>query len=76
MMKKYFFKNTDIFAYISDKKELTFENEHYRISKLGGILSNKNTNVNGWEVWTVLRNGKKVPINHLKKFILKKNWIL
>lgn len=64
--EKVYFRKTDIFATISDTKELHYDNGDYGISKLGGILSGSESNANGWDVWCVERDGKKVPISVIR----------
>lgn len=64
--EKIYFKKTDIFAQISDIKELEYKNEHYGISKLGGLLSGSETNVNGWDVWYVFRNKEFISISKIR----------
>ncbi|CAM3087013.1 site-specific DNA-methyltransferase [Streptobacillus felis] len=64
--EKVYFKKTELYANISEEKELYYEGKHYGISKLGGILSGIESNVNGWEVWYVERNGEKVSISDIR----------
>lgn len=65
--EKIWFKNTDKFAYVSDEKELLYDKKHWGISKLGGLLSGLEGNANGWTVWFVVRDGKKVSISKLRE---------
>lgn len=64
--EKIFFKNTNIVAYVSLEKELVYEGKHYGISKLGGILSGRESNVNGWDAWFVDRDNKKIPLKEIR----------
>lgn len=40
-------------------------------SAIGKIKNNSDTRLNGWDYWLVLRNGKLVPINDIRKKYLK-----
>lgn len=65
--EKIWFKNTNKFASISNIKELRYDDDDWGISKLGGILSGLSTNANGWDVWFVVRNNKRIPISKLRE---------
>lgn len=54
------------------KKELLFNGKHYGISRLGGILENKNSNANCWTVWYVKRNNKFICLNDIRNEYRKK----
>lgn len=64
--EKIYFKNTDIFAHVSLKHELEYEGKDYGISKLGGKLSGLAGNANGWDVWFVKRNEKRVSLSTIR----------
>ncbi|MDR3191416.1 MAG: site-specific DNA-methyltransferase [Lactobacillaceae bacterium] len=64
--EKLYFRTSDITATISNVKELYFDGDDYGISKLGGILSGSSVNANGWDVWFVIRDNKKVPISQIR----------
>ncbi len=63
----YFRGDEDIVAYVSSEKELFYNNEHWGISKLAGVLDNKTENSNGWDAWYVKRNNSFVVIDELRK---------
>ena len=64
--EKIFFKKTDKYAYVSEEKELFYNGEHYGISKLGGKLSGSEANANGWDVWFVEREQKRIPLSAIR----------
>lgn len=64
--EKIFFRKTEQFALVSESKELIYDGKEYGISKLGGILSGRNSNANGWDVWFVERNNKLIPISEIR----------
>lgn len=71
--EKIWFKKTDIFAQVSDKKELVYDGKDWGISKLGGVLSGLAGNANGWDVWYVERDNKRVSISKLREEYRKEN---
>lgn len=62
-----FFKGTDITARLGKEKDLAYQGEEYNISRLGGKLSKVDGNANGWEVWLVVRDGKKIPLADIRR---------
>ena len=64
--EKIYFRKTDVYALISDTKELKYDGEDYGMSRLGGILSGKNTNANGWVIWHVKRDGEYISLSDLR----------
>ncbi|MCS4487723.1 DNA-methyltransferase [Streptococcus sciuri] len=64
--EKIFFKKTNHYAYVSTEKELFYNGNHYGISKLGGVLSGKGSNVNGWDVWFVERDEKRISLSMIR----------
>lgn len=72
--ERIYFKNTDMFALVatSQEQELLYEGKEYGISRLGGILGGLTGNANGWNVWFVVRDNKKVPISKIRDIYRKK----
>ena len=64
--EKIFFRKTGQYAEVSKTRELSFEGKEYGISKLGGLLSGTEGNVNGWDVWFIERNNKLIPISEIR----------
>ena len=67
-----YFKQTDLQVEISNQKEIFYQGEHYGISKLASILSNKSTN--GWDAWFVKRNDRYVALSELRKDFWEKEF--
>lgn len=67
-----YFKQTSLKAEISNHKEIYYQGEHYGISKLASILSGRSTN--GWDAWSVKRNGKLIPLSELRKNFWEKEF--
>lgn len=67
-----YFKQTDLQVEISNQKEFFYQGEHYGISKLASILSNKSTN--GWDAWFVKRNDRYVALSELRKDFWEKEF--
>lgn len=67
-----YFKQTDLKVEISNQKEICYQNEHYGISKLASLLSNKSAN--GWDVWFVKRKSQYISLSELRKSFWEKEF--
>lgn len=50
----------------NEKGYLTFENKTVSMHDMAGLLSNKTNRLNGFDYFSVYRNGKLVSINELR----------
>lgn len=48
------------------RRNFFYDGEHFGISKLGGKLSGSEANANGWDVWFVEREQKRIPLSVIR----------
>lgn len=69
--EKIFFNQSEKFAYISEEKDLFYDNKHYSIHSLAGILNGVQRS-NGWDHWYVLRGDEYISIDEYRNIYREK----